>query len=131
MTLPRLAVLPLRFLLLVVFFAWSPAVSGAKNEPPDDKKGDGEKEKPPKQELASECVKHTEQVRFVSGYDHLVHLINGCTRTATCKVSTDVNPEPQLVSLAVGASATVLTFRGSPARTFRAKVECKFEGAPD
>lgn len=129
MTPPRLALSPLPLLFLALF-AWSPVAAGAKNEPPDDKEGGAEKEKPPKQESASECVKHTVQARFISGYDHLVHLTNGCSRAAICQVSTDVNPEPQSVSLAVGASATVLTFRGSPARTFRAKVDCAFQGAP-
>lgn len=130
--------LPLSFtasLLLLSTFVWSSNAWGEKNEPPGDKVvGDKKKEKetPPenKKESASVCVKHTLQARFVSGFDHLVHITNECSRKASCEVSTDVNPKVQLVSILSGETKTVLTFRGSPARTFRAKVDCTLEGAP-
>lgn len=62
-----------------------------------------------------------------AGYDHIVTLDNGCEKPATCLVSTDVNPETVSVALGPGESKSVLTFRGSPARTFRAHVSCKLE----
>lgn len=62
-----------------------------------------------------------------AGYDHIVTLDNGCEKPAACLVSTDVNPDVVTVSLAPGEAKSVLTFRGSPARTFRAHVSCKLE----
>jgi hypothetical protein len=118
---------------LLLFFSATEAW-GEKNEPPGDKTaGDKKKKSPPpeKKETASECVRHTVQARYVNGYDHLVHITNSCSRKATCKVSTDVNPDIQVVTLSSGTSTTVLTFRGSPAQEFRAKVECELEGAAD
>jgi hypothetical protein len=70
------------------------------------------------------CVTVKAWTRYSSGYDHLVTLQNGCTKVADCRVSTDVNPTPIRVTLAPSASETVLTFRGSPAYTFQAKVDC-------
>lgn len=58
------------------------------------------------------------------GYDHRVTLRNGCEKDARCTVTTDVNPEPQSTTVAKGATETVVTFRGSPAREFTATVEC-------
>ncbi len=76
------------------------------------------------------CVAVTTQVRPVVGYDHLVHLQNNCKSIARCEVSTNVNPRPQAVVVAPGRRETVLTFRGSPARTFEAAVGCKLDGEP-
>lgn len=121
-------------LVLAATVVWPANVWAGRNEPPDDKTvGKKEKESPPeeKKESASVCVKHTLQARYVNGFDHLVHITNECSRAATCKVSTDVNPEVQVVKLGSGAKTTVLTYRGSPARTFRANVECALDGATD
>jgi hypothetical protein len=63
-----------------------------------------------------------------AGYDHIVSLSNGCQRAAACRVMTDVSPHSVDVSLAPGDARDVLTYRGSPARTFRARVSCKLEG---
>jgi hypothetical protein len=62
-----------------------------------------------------------------AGYDHIVTLDNGCDKPAACLVSTDVNPDAIAVDLAPGETKSVLTFRGSPARTFRAHVSCRLE----
>lgn len=71
------------------------------------------------------CVAVTAQARYGAyGYDHLVTLSNGCDRHADCTVRTDVNPEPIAVSLSAGQTEEVVTFRGSPASTFRATVRC-------
>jgi hypothetical protein len=56
--------------------------------------------------------------------DHLVHISNGCPKVVACRVTTSVNPEPIDVDVPPGTTADVLTFRGSPARTFEASVSC-------
>lgn len=66
----------------------------------------------------------SESVWVPYGYNHVVTLANGCKRTATCVVSTDVSPEPQSTTIAPEAKAEVTTFMGSPSSTFTAKVSC-------
>jgi hypothetical protein len=61
------------------------------------------------------------------GYDHIVRIENGCTVTAACVVTTDVNPEPIAVRVASGKAEEVVTFRGSPSYRFVAKVRCVLE----
>lgn len=58
------------------------------------------------------------------GYDHMVRLESACTEVQACQVSTDVNPTVRRVTVAPRATMEVLTFRGSPAREFRATVTC-------
>ena len=72
------------------------------------------------------CVKSWGEVRARAyGYDHFVHLVSSCKKTAVCAVSSDVSPdEVQTVSLAAGAATEVATFLGSPASTFTPKVTC-------
>lgn len=100
--------------------------SGGKQPPEDDSKR-GERPAPKKEEDPSECVSHTEQARYVAGYDHLVHVKNGCTKSVACEVSTNVNPKKQTVTVSSGKTETVLTFRGSPASEFKAVVKCHFD----
>lgn len=71
------------------------------------------------------CVTHTTEARYIMGFNHLVHIDNTCEKSVQCSVSTDVNPEPQVVNLAAKSKTTVVTFKGSPARTFRATVQCQ------
>jgi hypothetical protein len=72
------------------------------------------------------CVSWKAEARFVGfAYDHLVHLDNRCPHPASCTVKTDINPDPVTVSLSTGEKKTVLTFRGSPARRFKATVMCE------
>ena len=59
-----------------------------------------------------------------SGYDHLVKLQNHCDRPVKCRVSSDVNPEPTEVTVSAQGRSEVLLWRGSPARTFKARVTC-------
>jgi hypothetical protein len=59
------------------------------------------------------------------GYNHVVSLKNGCSKAATCTVATDVNPQPTSAEVAPGTTVEVLTFAGSPAQTFVARVTCK------
>jgi hypothetical protein len=84
------------------------------------------KEQPKKD--PSTCVRVTTQARYIAGYDHLVHLENACEQAVRCEVSTNVNPDVQVANLAPGTKETLLTFRGSPASAFEAKVACTFVG---
>jgi hypothetical protein len=71
------------------------------------------------------CVSLATEARFVGfAYNHIVHVFNGCSVTETCTVSTNVNPEPQTVTVPSASRAEVLTFRGSPASAFTADVQC-------
>jgi hypothetical protein len=59
------------------------------------------------------------------GYDHEVTIENTCTKSISCSVKTNVNPDAAHVRVAAHATEIVLTFRGSPAREFTAEVDCK------
>jgi hypothetical protein len=86
---------------------------------------DGERE-PPKN---AKCVEVRPEARFSGyGYDHIVEIENNCDKVMSCVIKTDVNPEPTRISVAVKEKKSVVTFRGSPAREFRADVQCKPEG---
>jgi hypothetical protein len=81
---------------------------------------------PPEQEPAppSACVRFWPLARYAAGYDHLVYMTNDCDVAVSCVVSTDVNPEAQVVPIRPQESVVVLTFRGSPARVFTPFVRC-------
>ena len=71
------------------------------------------------------CVTWKTEAPFVGlAYNHLVHLKNTCTYAVSCRVKTDVNPKEETVLLEPKEHKTQLTFRGSPARTFKATVTC-------
>lgn len=61
------------------------------------------------------------------GYRHVVVIKNGCKKPATCKVSTDVNPEVQTVAVPAGATVDVVTFLEAPAPAFVPTVSCKLD----
>lgn len=85
--------------------------------------GDG---KPPPEEPKGKCIDVRAEARYSGyGYDHIVHVDNHCDKAQRCEVSTNVNPTVQRVTVAAGKTASVVTFRGSPARTFEPKVDCK------
>jgi hypothetical protein len=67
----------------------------------------------------------TEALYIAYGYDHHVHLTNGCDKAARCEVTTNSNPQPTTVTLAKGEHQDVVMFRGSPASAVNAKVKCK------
>jgi hypothetical protein len=74
------------------------------------------------------CVTSWGEARYRNyGYDHLVHIKNGCRQAAVCKVSTDVNPAAVERVVGAGKRTTVLTFRGSPSRRFTPKVVCRLK----
>lgn len=60
-----------------------------------------------------------------SGYDHIVKLENLCPKAVVCSVSSDVRPDPIVVSLAPKARTEVLLWRGSPASTFKVRLNCQ------
>ena len=59
------------------------------------------------------------------GYDHLVHIHNGCDLSMACAVQTNVRPKPLRTTVSPQAKVAVLTYRGSPARSFNASVTCQ------
>ncbi len=72
------------------------------------------------------CIGVGTEARYVPyGYNHIVRLTNGCSKAATCSVSTDVNPQATSVDVAASSAVDVLTFTASPAQTFHARVTCK------
>ncbi|MDB4941058.1 MAG: hypothetical protein JWP97_592 [Labilithrix sp.] len=72
------------------------------------------------------CVRVEAQARYVPyGYNHVVIVTNGCTKDASCTVSTDVNPQPQLAEVPRGKTAELVTFSASPSQAFVPKVTCK------
>jgi len=72
------------------------------------------------------CVSSWGESRYRNmGYDHIVHLRNGCQKTVLCRVTTNVNPDTVEGTLAPGEERELLTFRGSPAREFVPKVDCR------
>lgn len=82
----------------------------------------------PKQAPAACVVQRTEVRHSGVGYDHWVHLTNNCDATVSCQVRTNVNTEGMSVTVEPKATASVLTWRGSPAREFTATVECHYAG---
>jgi hypothetical protein len=74
----------------------------------------------------SKCVKvRTEALYVAYGYDHHVHLTNGCDKAVRCEVTTSSNPEPTTAALAAGEHKDIVMFRGSPASAVNANVKCK------
>ena len=74
------------------------------------------------------CIHHRAESRYVPyGYNHIVILKNGCSRSATCVVTTDVNPERQSADVPSNATVEVATFLGAAASTFTARVACQLK----
>lgn len=72
------------------------------------------------------CIQISTDARYVPyGYNHVVVLKSGCSKPAACTVSTDVNPQPTYTEVAAGTTVEVLTYTGSPAQTFHARVACR------
>ena len=71
------------------------------------------------------CIRVATESRWVPyGYNHIVILENGCSKAATCKVSTDVNPQVQTAEVEPTKTVEVTTIMASPASQFVAKVTC-------
>lgn len=78
----------------------------------------------------SQCVQvRTEAIYIPYGYDHHVHVTNGCDKAVRCEVTTSATPEATTVTLAPREHKDLVTFRGSPASAVNAKVKCKLADA--
>jgi hypothetical protein len=74
---------------------------------------------------AKTCISSWGEARFGGvGFNHLVHVANRCTASATCAVSTDVEPAPQTVTVPGKETVEVVTHVGSPASQFTPRVSC-------
>jgi len=74
---------------------------------------------------STSCATFKTEAAFVGlAYNHLVHIRNACAYAVSCRVKTDVNPKEETVVVPAGGHKTQLTFRGSPAREFKAHVTC-------
>ena len=64
--------------------------------------------------------------RYVGiGFEHRVYVKNACDKPAECVVTTDVNPEKMRGRVDANTIMTFITYRGSPASTFVASVQCE------
>ncbi len=82
---------------------------------------DAERAKP----APDKCVSvRDEAIYGAYGYDHHVHLHNGCDKTMKCKVTGSANPTGVEETLVAGEKRDVVLFRGSPAREVGASVKC-------
>jgi hypothetical protein len=80
---------------------------------------------PPAKADVSKCVSvRTEAIYGAYGYDHHVHVHNGCDKAVRCEVTTNSNPEATTVILGKGESQDVVMFRGSPASELSANTKC-------
>lgn len=71
------------------------------------------------------CARASAEVRSTGyAYNHVVIVENRCEVRVVCRVSTDVTPEPSLMSVEPGQRSETLTRRGSPASRFTATVDC-------
>jgi hypothetical protein len=61
-----------------------------------------------------------------TGWSHVVYLTNRCSRTITCEVSTNVDPEVHRTDVATNITVQVVTTTGSPERVFVPKVMCDY-----
>ncbi len=77
--------------------------------------------------LATVCFVHhsTEVIRRAYGFDHIVHISNGCEVAVACTVRTSANQAETSVTVRGGTRVSVLTQRGSPSSKFSAAVYCK------
>jgi len=72
------------------------------------------------------CWSYSQEARPTGyGYRHVVIVRNGCKKTMSCDVSTDVNPDVTNVSVPAGETREVVTFLEAPGAGFTAKVSCK------
>lgn len=71
------------------------------------------------------CIRWRAQpVATGAGYNHVVTIENGCDEPAACVISTDVAPDPIQATVPAKQKVELTTFRGSPASTFKPRVEC-------
>jgi hypothetical protein len=74
---------------------------------------------------AKACISSWGEARFGGvGFTHVVHVANKCAASATCAVSTNVEPAPQSVTVPGKQAIEVVTHLGSPASQFTPRVSC-------
>lgn len=106
-------------IILGALLLWAPSRLLAAGPLDDSERGPGQ---------ATKCVEVRTQTPYRGyGYDHVVEIDNHCEKPASCTVKTDVNPEVQTVTVPAHETRSVTTFRGSPAREFKADVQCTLQ----
>ena len=80
---------------------------------------------------SAECASVTASARPQAiGYEHVVTLVNHCSRAVSCEVWTDVDPLPHYTLTAkAGQSAELITRAGSPSRVVQAGKSCRLASA--
>jgi hypothetical protein len=74
------------------------------------------------------CVQVWPEARYRNyGYDHIVHLYNGCSTSATCLIATNVAPKAIKVRVASKQQLEVVTYRGSPSQEFQVQASCELD----
>jgi len=114
-------------LLLAALLGWGglclPAHGSARDASAQVSLAEGES---PGGDKLPKCVHVRTEARYVAyGYDHVVSIENGCDKAMSCVVRTDVNSDRAALDVPAGQARDVTTFRGSPAREFKADVTCK------
>ena len=75
----------------------------------------------------TKCVGvRTEAVPIAYGYEHHVHVHNGCDKAVRCEVTTNSNPEINTITLSAGDNKDVVMSRGSPASEVTAETKCSW-----
>lgn len=59
------------------------------------------------------------------GHHHIVTVRNTCEESVRCRVSTNVTPQTQSLTVAAGEEESVITRVGSPSSVFEAIVDCE------
>lgn len=99
-------------------------IAAAQTVRADAAPGDDGERGPPAKGLT--CVHVQTEAHFRGyAYDHEVVIDNACDKAVVCSVKTDVNPEQNVVNVPAHEARRVVTFHGSPAREFKADVQCK------
>lgn len=71
------------------------------------------------------CVRSWGEARYsYPGYDHIVHIDNGCRERMHCVVSTDVDPRLIEVSVESRQHVSVVIRRASPSQGFSPRADC-------
>lgn len=79
-----------------------------------------------KQDITKCVGVRTEARPIAYGYEHHVHIHNGCDKTVRCEVTTNSNPEVNTVTLIAGDTEDVVMSRGSPASEVTAHTKCSW-----
>jgi hypothetical protein len=75
---------------------------------------------------SDKCVSVREEAIYGAyGYDHHVHLHNGCDKPMKCKITSSANPAGVEQALIADEKRDVMLFRGSPASEVSASVQCE------